>query len=278
MTDETEQAAATAAAETTAAPNRAPETTQQPPAGQAAAPAEGDEDDEGSEEGAAKRSRSAERREARRRQNEARDAELAFYRQQNAARSDSLSLEDRIGPPPNPAHFRDQASYAAELAAYNVAKRGAASAMAAERKQREGYDAARLQAREARGEELTAVARETLPDYDRTVQRIAHITVPPAAADAIAESDLRPQLLYHLGKNPALAAELSQMTPTQAVKKIGSLEAQLSAAPAVRTATQAPPPATALRGGAAGPARPLAEMDMTEYVAARKAGSGNRAA
>ena len=179
-----------------------------------------------------------------------------------------------MGPPPDPRNFRDQASYAAELAAYNTQKRGAASAMAAETRQLDALEPSRIQAREARGEELTAVARETLPDFDRTVQRIAHITVPQAALDAIAESDLRPQLMYHLGKNPATAASLSQMTPVQAVKFVGSLEARLSTAPAQRS-TQAPAPLTSLKGGAAGPAKSLAALpkgeDASGYIAARRA-------
>lgn len=274
--DDIEKAAGSAApnpADQSTPPNPAPETTSAP---DAVTPApDDDEDDEGAEtpEQAAA-SKSAERRQRRRQQREAERSELAFYRQQAAARPQGLTLDERVGPPPDPRDFRDQASYAAELAAYNIQKRGAASAMAAEKRQQDALDQSRIQAREARGEELTALARDSLPDFDRTVQRVAHVSVPQAALDAIAESDLRPQLMYHLGKNPDTANALSRMTPVQAVKEIGRLEARLSAAPAQRT-TQAPAPLTRLNGGAAGPVKTLAEAakgeDASDFIALRRA-------
>lgn len=272
--DDNEQAAAPAAATNPAdqtPPNApTPEQASDAPEGQAA-DAEGDDEDD--DQSADKpKTRSAERREARKRQLEAERQELAYYRSQ--ATRQPLTLEERIGPAPNPAQYRDQVSYAAAQAAYSVQKSAANSSMAAEQRQTDAFANRSVQAREARAAVMELAFKETAPDYDRAMQAIQYTTVPQTALDAIAESDLRPQLLYHLGKNPQKASALSQMTPLQAAKEIGRLEAQLSATPAPRT-TQAPSPLTPLRGGTAGPTRTIADLaksdDATAAIAALRA-------
>jgi hypothetical protein len=44
--------------------------------------------------------------------------------------------------------------------------------------------------------------------------------------DAILESDVGPQILYHLAENPELADKLNSTSPISALRQIGRLEAQ----------------------------------------------------
>ena len=61
------------------------------------------------------------------------------------------------------------------------------------------------------------------------------------------ESEKGPEILYHLGQNPAEAARIAAMDAAQAGRAIGMLEAQLSL-PKAKTITSAPPPIKPISG------------------------------
>ena len=72
----------------------------------------------------------------------------------------------------------------------------------------------------------------------------------------IGASDKSPELLYHLGKNPAKAEALAEMIRTNPVKgvlQIGALEARLIARP--KAHRNAPDPDESLAGGGSGSPR-----------------------
>lgn len=97
--------------------------------------------------------------------------------------------------------------------------------------------------------------------------------VSPAMAQAVVTSDKGPDLLYWIGSHPDEAARISRLDPYSATREMFRIEAALQSQPAVkRTATQAPPPPTTVKGGGERPVKNLADMTMEEYVAARKAG------
>lgn len=72
----------------------------------------------------------------------------------------------------------------------------------------------------------------------------------PNMNQAIVESDLGPDLAYHLAKNPAEARRIAALSPISQVREIGRLEARLSepSAPKAKTATDAPPATPQVRG------------------------------
>lgn len=69
-------------------------------------------------------------------------------------------------------------------------------------------------------------------------------------AAIIKESDMGPALLYHLGKNPNLAREIADLSPTAMARRLGRLEEQLLA-PKPKTMTDAPEPIKPVSGGTA---------------------------
>jgi len=69
-----------------------------------------------------------------------------------------------------------------------------------------------------------------------------------AVRELVTDSDVGPQLTYHLAKNPALANRINALSPLQAAKEIGKLEDALSRPP--NRTTKAPPPLKTPNGGA----------------------------
>jgi len=69
-------------------------------------------------------------------------------------------------------------------------------------------------------------------------------------ATAIRESDLGPDLAYHLATNPGEARRIASLSPHSQIRELGKLEAQLSApaAPQPKLVSSAPDPIPAVRG------------------------------
>lgn len=88
-------------------------------------------------------------------------------------------------------------------------------------------------------------------DFDEIV-RSEDLQISPVMADVIRESDIGPQLAYHLGKNPDIALDLSRQSPLAAVQEMTKLElkleSELSKSP--KTVSDAPPPPTSKVKGA----------------------------
>ena len=68
-------------------------------------------------------------------------------------------------------------------------------------------------------------AKAELPDFDDMVAS-SDVVVNDHIRDAILESDVGPQILYHLAENPDLADKLNSGSPISALRQIGRLEAQ----------------------------------------------------
>ncbi|CAB5212721.1 hypothetical protein UFOVP192_48 [uncultured Caudovirales phage] len=123
---------------------------------------------------------------------------------------------------PQAHQFNDAFEYAEALAEWS-----AENAL----KQRDEQEAQR-KAQEAQ-ERLTKAwaeriekAKADLPDFDRWVQS-SNIVVSNEIRDAILESDVGPQILYHLATNEDEASALTDMPTAKALRQLGKLEARL---------------------------------------------------
>ena len=88
------------------------------------------------------------------------------------------------------------------------------------------------------------------------------------------DSDVGPDILYHLGKHPAEADAIIRMTSqVERTKALARIEARLDVSPVAvpqpKTFTQAPAPVKSLQGTAP-VKKSLSEMSMDEYAAERK--------
>lgn len=115
-------------------------------------------------------------------------------------------------------------------------------------------------------------ARETMPDIDKALSVFGTLPVGDAAADIIADSDKAAELAYYLGNHPTEAMQILRLPPHLQGKALGDLERKLSSASFSRKTSKAPAPVQTVSGVSAMSSKPMAEMSMDEYVAARKAG------
>jgi len=113
------------------------------------------------------------------------------------------------------------------------------------------------------------------------------LPVSKTMGDAIMVSEVGPEILYHLGSHPDVAARISKLDPISQIKEIGKLELTLSPEGASSTATvtdeeppqkqaisKAPPPIPRPNGspGKPNPARNLESISQAEYRALRESG------
>lgn len=164
-----------------------------------------------------------------------------------------------------------QADYAAWKATQNI--RGVLE----EREQRERTTQLQDRVREATEDFLERVEeiKPRIADYDEVINTFEKLggKFAPHVIEEIRDSDKGPMLAYQIAKTPGLAAELNALSPRDAAREIGRIEAKLSL-PQPRKQTQAPAPLAPLKGGAA-PSTDLAALaksdDASAYWAARRA-------
>jgi hypothetical protein len=82
---------------------------------------------------------------------------------------------------------------------------------------------------------------ETVEDY---ADKVYDPSLPLSATvvEMIAESDIGPKVAYYLAGNPDIARSMYSMSPTQAAREFGKLEAKLSVPVAKKAVSTAPPP------------------------------------
>lgn len=149
---------------------------------------------------------------------------------------------------PQPSQFQDAFEYAKALAEYSTEKalaerdrRDAEEKIAAERQKVIETWASKVQS-----------AKASMPDFDEVVAS-SDVVVNDDIRDAILESDVGPQVLYHLAENEDLAKKIAGMSPKAALREIGKLEERFAAKPTAKQETvvksRAPAPISPIRGG-----------------------------
>lgn len=86
-----------------------------------------------------------------------------------------------------------------------------------------------------------------VPDYLEAVKALDSLPQNRAVSELIVTSDQGPEVAYYLAKNPNEARKVVNMSPIEAAKFIGGIEARLTAPPA-RTTTKAPKPVPKVTG------------------------------
>lgn len=112
------------------------------------------------------------------------------------------------------------------------------------------------------------------PDYEQ-VAKAPHVPITPEVAELVLDAEDPPAVAYYLGKNIEEATAIAQMTPVNAARAIGRIEAKLSApathtqSPPQQAVTRAPPPVTTLSGSPQ-IKRDYEEMSQREYEEQRR--------
>ena len=158
---------------------------------------------------------------------------------------------------PQPSQFSDAFEYAEALAEYTADQRIANM----KREEAEAKQAEERQKVISQWTSKVQAAKASLPDFDDIVAS-SDVVVNDDIRDAILESDVGPQILYHLAENDEVARKIAGLSPKAALREIGKLEARFEAkpeaekpAPIVRS--KAPAPIQPIRGGKNTPDVPL---------------------
>jgi hypothetical protein len=200
------------------------------------------------------------------------------------ARAEAAAAPPKEAPKkPTPDQFDDYGAYVEALTDFKAEEKinttlDAREKAAAEKKQAE--------TRVTTWNERVIEARKSIPDYD-AVMAASEVPIAEHVLDELRDSELGPQLAYHLDKNPDVAEKLNTMNPRKAAREIGRLEAQLLStvtaspdpkvdapppeppAPKVKT-TNAPPPVKPVGQGRS-TAVDLSKASMDDYVKQRAA-------
>ena len=178
--------------------------------------------------------------------------------QREALETRLKELEQKVNPQPKeveeiepkPEQFTDAFEYARALAEYS-----AEQAL----KNRDKQEAERKANEEEQKliqnwQSKLEVTKAELPDYEDMVAS-SDVVVSDPIRDAILESDVGPQILYHLAENDDVAKRISGLSAKQALREIGKLEARFEAketkpepTPIVRS--KAPTPIQPIKGSA----------------------------
>ena len=135
----------------------------------------------------------------------------------------------------------------------------------AARETAQAREAARIESARAAQEMFMArveEARADMPDFDQVFNDSLPIT--EVGVDFLSESELGPQVAYHLGKNPNVARRIANMSPAKQGVELARIEAKLSAPPAKRT-TKAPKPPRTISGGSSPTSVAPEKMDNEAY-------------
>lgn len=122
----------------------------------------------------------------------------------------------------------------------------------------------------SRRDALINKAQAKYADFDQVVNNPS-LPITQAMADVILDSEVGPDIAYHLGSNPDEAARIAKLPAHRQAAELGKIEDRLSAP---KPAPKDPPPAPpkTINGITAGVVKDPSKMTMAEYVAARNAG------
>ena len=182
---------------------------------------------------------------------------------------------------PDRAQFTDWGDYTDAMAQW------AAKQALAERDKQDAEKATKAKNEEinSKWNERVKLAKQEIEDYDEVVAS-SDVKISDVVRDAILESDVGPQIIYHLAEDSEFADKLNQMTVQAALKAIGRLEAKFEKTEQKEVVaketkkevkvSKAPAPISPIKSGSV----PAVELDengnfggsFSSYKAARKAG------
>lgn len=182
---------------------------------------------------------------------------------------------------PKQGDFKTVGEYTRALVKYEAEKAGKANKAHAENARQQSE----AQAAIATYVERQDAFREATPDYDDVVGA-ADVEMHPAAMQYLVESEMGPQLAYHLAKNPGEITRLKKLSPSRLVAELGKLEMKLEAPKAAPDkaapkeapqVSKAPAPIQALEGKTTTVTKDPSQMNFQELREFRRQEAMKRA-
>lgn len=187
-------------------------------------------------------------------------AELAFKareaeRQAKAKAERVAELEAELekarkgeGAAPKAENFETYDDYLREVTKWEIRQELAAQSKKAAEETKQAKAFEEQTRKQARLQSVMDDGAEAYKDFNATLQALDSAVANPdeirVALDEILDSEKAADLIYYLGKNPSVLAELAQLPPHKQARKVGELEVMLKS----KKLTAAPEPAQTLKG------------------------------
>jgi hypothetical protein len=212
------------------------------------------------------------------------EREAAFWR----ARAEAAEKPAAPAPEkPTADKFDDYGAYVEALAEWKADEK---VAKALEARDKASAEKRETETRQTTWQQRQAEALKTIPDLSAVLEA-SDVQIAAHVSAELLDSEFGPHIAYKLAKDSALAEKLNGMTPNQAAREIGRLEASFAKAPVAETpadpevaADPAPAPAPVVKKVTAAPppVKPIGQgrsstvdlakiNNMDDYVAARTA-------
>ncbi len=136
--------------------------------------------------------------------------------------------------------------------------------------------------RKAAFESRLAAFEKAMPDLKVVLGNPALPRLSAEAAALVADSDVGPQILYHLGRNVDKAVRIARQTPVQQAAAIGRLEAELAIykpsaqKKPISNISKAPTPPTPTKGNSGAPSKDATKMPIQDFIQRERAEAANR--
>ena len=124
--------------------------------------------------------------------------------------------------------------------------------------------------------EKSEKAAERYPDFQSVVSNPS-LRINDEMAEFISDSDTGAEVAYFLGKNPAKASEIAQMSPMRAARELTRIESELASRPKANP-SKAPEPITpvGIRGKASSSSLPSDDDDIGTWMRKEQARTQRR--
>lgn len=198
--------------------------------------------------------------------------EAAYWRGQAEAKKVSEYVTQPAAqedPEPQEEQFQDYGAFVKAQARWEARQEFKALEAAKEQKAKEEATKAAEEKVEQTFKSKVEEFKAKTPDFEDTV-RNPDLRISKVMYEAMRETEVGPQIAYHLGKNPQEAARIAGLSPIAAIKEIGKLEAKFTKEPAptvqTKTISDAPEPPSIVQGTASGQ-KDESKMTDTEWYA-----------
>lgn len=134
---------------------------------------------------------------------------------------------------PKPEDFKTVGEYTRALTKYEVAKAAKAAGEQGARQSAEDRAKAAAEATTQAFVQRQEEFKQATPDYEQVLED-SELDMPNIGMQYLVESEMGPQLAYHLAKNPDVVNRLASLSPSRVIAELGKLEARLEDAAKVK--------------------------------------------
>lgn len=113
-------------------------------------------------------------------------------------------------------------------------------------------------------------ASERIPGLEQSLAEFERLPVNESTADFLAESEVGPEMMHFLARNPRVASDINHLDPFRAGQVLARLEGQIRSAPQTRKVSKAPPPPKTVAANPAAGMKDPSSMSQSEYNAWRR--------